>query len=30
LVDMAEADPAAPDVLGVRSAGRFFPLGRTQ
>jgi hypothetical protein len=30
LVDVAQSDPAAPDVLGVRSAGRFFPLGRTQ
>lgn len=30
LVDMAQPDPAAPDVLGVRSAGRFFPLGRAQ
>ena len=30
LVDMAEPDPSAPDVLGVRSAGRFFSLGRAQ
>ncbi len=30
LVDMAEPDPAATDVLGVRSAGRFYPLGRAQ
>jgi len=30
LVAMAEADPSTPDVIGIRSAGRFFPLGRTQ
>jgi hypothetical protein len=28
LVTLAEPDPAAPDILGVRSAGRFFRLGR--
>ena len=27
LVEMAEPDPAAPDALRVRSAGRFFHLG---
>jgi hypothetical protein len=28
LVTLAEADPAAPDILGVHSAGQFFRLGR--
>lgn len=28
LVDLAEPSPEDPDVLGVRSAGGFFPLGR--
>lgn len=28
LVDLAEPSPDDPDVLGVRSAGSFFPLGR--
>ncbi|TAL02708.1 MAG: DUF1285 domain-containing protein [Rhodospirillaceae bacterium] len=30
LVAMAEPDGLSPEVLGVRSAGLFFPLGRTQ
>jgi hypothetical protein len=30
LVDMAEPDPALPDVIGIRSGGHFFPLGRAQ
>lgn len=28
LVELAEADPGEPDLLGVWSAGSFFPLGR--
>jgi hypothetical protein len=30
MVDMAEPDPNDPDILGVHSAGAFFPLGRAQ
>jgi hypothetical protein len=30
LVEMAEPDPSSSDTIGVRSAGHFFPLGRTQ
>jgi len=30
LVAIAEADPHDPAVLGVHSAGHFFPLGRVQ
>ena len=30
LVAIAEPDAQAPDIIGVRSAGRFFALGRTQ
>ena len=30
LVEMAEPDTSAPDILGVFSAGCFFPLGRSQ
>ncbi len=30
LADLAEPDPARPDLLGVRSAGLFFPLADGQ